>query len=840
MFQSHLLNLVKTLPETQTRGFVALLDNIKYFAGRQIRNVSAISGNICTASPISDLNPVLVALGAILTLESVSNGIRKLPISEFFLGYRKTALKQGEILTSVFIPFTTANQYASAFKQAKRRDDDIAIVNAGFLIEFDNVGSNMVVENSCFAFGGMGAFTMAAKKTCEYMKGKVWSEQIVQGCYPLLLEDLPLSATSPGGQIEFRKSLAQSFLLKFSLRVNDALSKLGHSEYLLDSKSVSALQEIPREISRGEQVYQTSKGDGTVGKPVVHLSASKQVTGEAVYVDDIPKFHNEMYAIIVGSTVAHGYIKAVDTSLAEKAPGFIGWVSKSDCPPADEHGDPNMIGPVFHDEELFATNEVHCMGQMIGLVLAETEAEARNAAKLVKITYEKLPALFTIEDAIKSDSFFAGIRKIETGEFKPGDPKPDLPLSAATHFVEGVARMSAQEHFYLETNVSLCVPQEDGEMEIYASTQQAKETQDFAAHILQVPYHKVVVRIKRLGGGFGGKESRSVFLSTGLALAAKKYKRPVRSMLSREEDMVVTGTRHPFRGEYKVGFTNEGILVSLELNMFANAGYSVDLSWAVMERSMTHCDNAYKIPNFKVHGKICRTNTATNTAFRGFGGPQGMMVAEQYITHVASYLNLPVEHVRRINLYKNGDITHYDMPLESVFLDRAWDELMESSEFQKRKQKVAEFNQSHKYRKRGIAFMPTKFGLAFTVRHMNQAAALVHVYTDGSVRISHGGTEMGQGLHTKMVQVTADALNIPIEMVFISETRTDIVINASPTAASVSSDINGMALKNACDQIMERLKPIRQLDPTMTWPQVFFKITLVNQESISGKSKFDS
>ena len=810
-------SLTKTLPEAKTRGFKALLDNIKYFAGRQIRNVSAISGNICTASPISDLNPVLVALGAILTLESSKNGARKLSIKDFFRGYRQTALEKGEVLVSVFIPFTKPNQYASAFKQAKRRDDDIAIVNAGFWIE---LGDDLVVKDACFAFGGMGAFTMIAKKTADYTKGKLWGQEVLKDCFPLLLEDLPLSASSPGGQIEFRKSLAQSFLLKFSLRVNHGLSQLGHTQYALDSSAISALEEIPREISRGEQVYQTSKGDGSVGKPVVHLSAVKQVTGEAVYVDDIPKFHNEMYAIVVGSTVAHGYIESIDISIAEKALGFVGWVSKKDCPAADDHGDPNMIGPVFHDEELFASNEVFCMGQMIGLVLGESEAEARNAAKLVKITYKKLPAIFTIEDAIRENSFFSGTRKIESGEYKPGEPKPDLPLSAATHFVNGVARMSAQEHFYLETNVSLCVPQEDGEMEIFASTQNAKETQDFAAHILQVPYHKVVVRVKRLGGGFGGKESRSVFLSTGLALAAKKYKRPVRSMLSREEDMVVTGTRHPFRGEYKVGFTNEGLLVSLELDMFANAGYSADLSLAVLERSMTHCDNSYKIPNVRLNGKICKTNTATNTAFRGFGGPQGMMVAEQYITHVATYLNLPVEHVRRINLYKNGEKTHFDMPLESVFLDRAWDELMESSQFQKRKQQVAKFNESHKYRKRGITFMPTKFGLAFTVRHLNQAAALVHVYTDGSVRISHGGTEMGQGLHTKMVQITADALNIPIDMVFLSETRTDIVINASETAASVSSDINGMALKNACDQILERLKPIRALNPNMTWSQV--------------------
>jgi xanthine dehydrogenase/oxidase len=620
---------------------------------------------------------------------------------------------------------------------------------------------------------------------------------------------------------------AQSFLLKFALRVNSELSSAS-SKFTLNASEVSALHEIERPISSGKQLYQESVGPGVVGKAVVHLSAAKQVTGEAIYIDDIPKFHNEIYGIVVGSSIPHGIIESVDTSEALKAPGVVGYVDRNDVPAADEHhGDPNLIGPVIQDEELFATKEVHCVGQMIGLLVAETEAQARYAAKLVKVVYKQLPAIFTIEEAIDAKSFFQIERKIETGEFKSAGPFPQIPLSAATHHVEGVARMSAQEHFYLETQISLCVPGEGGEMEVYASTQQAKETQDFVAHVIGEPYSKVIVRVKRMGGGFGGKESRSVFLSAGLAVAAVKYKRPARGALSREEDMVVSGTRHPFRGEYKVGFTSEGKLVSLELDMFANAGYSLDLSAAVLERSMTHSDNAYRIPNVKIFGRLCQTNTATNTAFRGFGGPQGMMVAEQWITHVANYLKKPVEEIRRLNLYQNGESTHFDMPLESVFLDRAWNELKESSNFVIRKATVEEYNKKNRYRKRGITLMPTKFGLAFTARFLNQAGALVHVYTDGSIRIAHGGTEMGQGLHTKMVQVAADAFGVPIDLVFLSETRTDYVPNASATAASVSSDINGMAIKNACDQIIERMKPIRDANPGIDWKSVSFNLYLI-------------
>ena len=360
--------------------------------------------------------------------------------------------------------------------------------------------------------------------------------------------------------------------------------------------------------------------------------------------------------------------------------GVITFVSQSDLGP--QHGDhnPNIIGPVFHDEELFATKEVLFVGQMIGMIIADTEDIARQAVKLVKIEYEKLPAILTTEDAIVKGSFFDEIRTIKSGLYEKN--AGDVRIPGVEHFVEGVARMSGQEHFYLETQASLVVPgREDDEIEIFASTQNPKETQQLVAEVLQIPANRVVVRVKRLGGGFGGKETRSVFLSCGLAVAARKIGRAVRCQLTREEDMVMTGMRHPFLGQYKIGFNSSGRLLSADIKMYANAGYSHDLSIAVLERSLTHADNAYNIPNMNLHGRLCKTNTATNTAFRGFGGPQGMMVAEQYITHVADYLRKPVEEIRAINLYANGDKTHFDMPLENVFLQKAWENVMISSNF---------------------------------------------------------------------------------------------------------------------------------------------------------------
>jgi xanthine dehydrogenase/oxidase len=447
---------------------------------------------------------------------------------------------------------------------------------------------------------------------------------------------------------------ALSFYYKFSLKVFDDL-KIRCPEYALDKRVLSAMHEIERGNSSGTQVYQKNASSvGVCGTPVMHSSGDKQLTGQAMYVDDIPKQPKELYGVIVYSTVAHGIIKyissnirSVNTDAALSVPGVVDYISNKDLPPKLGSDDPNMIGAIVADEELFASREVHFMGQMIGFIVAETEAIAREASRKVQIEYEILPAIFTTEDAIESNSFFEDVRKIESGCFSSKTSEHKVPLSEAKFHVEGTTRISAQEHFYLETQGSLAVPgNEDDEIEIFASTQNPRETQEYVAQVLGIPENRVVVRVKRLGGGFGGKETKSVFLSCAVAIASKKLGRPVRCILTREEDMIMTGTRHPFVGKYRVGFTESGLLVSLDIQLYANGGYSHDLSVSVLERSLTHCDNSYRIPNVRAYGRVCRTNTPSNTAFRGFGGPQGMYFAEQYITHVAEYLGKPVEEIR--------------------------------------------------------------------------------------------------------------------------------------------------------------------------------------------------
>ncbi|KAJ1569585.1 hypothetical protein HK405_000661 [Cladochytrium tenue] len=531
-----------------------------------------------------------------------------------------------------------------------------------------------------------------------------------------------------------------------------------------------------------------------VGRSMMHLSALKQVTGAAVYIDDIPRLADEVKVAIVGSTVAHGKIRNVDATAALALDGVLAYIDHKDVP-TGRHG--NYIGPVTLDEELFATEFVHFFGQPIGLIVAETEKTAIRASKLVKVDYEVLEPVFTIEQAIASSSFFEDTRTLTSGCFARNEPLDESGLV----FIEGEARMSGQEHFYLETQASLVIPKkEDDEMEVFSSNQHPSETQHLVSHVLGVPSNRITVRVKRMGGGFGGKESRGAFVACMLAVAAKKLSRPMRLQLSREEDMATTGTRHPFLGKYRVGVEPSGLLRSLQLDLYSNGGYSYDLSLAVLERAMTHSDNTYNIPHMSINGRVCRTNLPTNTAFRGFGGPQGMMIAEQWIQHVAESLNIP-----ELNFYKNGDSTHFSMPLENYHFDRVWSELIETSDFKSRKDAVEKFNSAHRYRKRGIALLPTKFGISFTARHLNQAGALVHVYTDGSVLVAH-------------------AIDVVIILqVHLSETSTVTVANASATAASFSSDLNGMAVLDACTQILDRLKPIKLANPESSWKEIVNK-----------------
>lgn len=469
----------------------------------------------------------------------------------------------------------------------------------------------------------------------------------------------------------------------------------------------------------------------------------------------------------------------------------------------------NRFGILVKDEEFFASNEVLFVGQLIGVVVANSKQLAKKAASLVKIEYKELPSVLTIEDALEKSSFHEGFsRTLEKGAPVTDQNKSDLLL------FEGECRIGGQEHFYLETHGCLVVPKgEDNEIEIYSSTQHPGEIQNEVAHVLGIPSNRITCKVKRLGGGFGGKETRATLLAVVVAVAAHKFSMPVRCILDRDVDMLITGTRHPFWAKYKLYCTRDGYFKSYELDMISNAGHSYDLSHAVMERAMTHCDNVYKFPHLKVSGRLAKTNLASNTAFRGFGGPQGMMITEMMICEVADKLGMDSVKIREQNMYKPNDLTHYNMPLEDYYVPEMWSQILADTDYFKQRSEIEKFNSENKWKKRGLAILPTKFGISFTCRFLNQAGALVHIYSDGSVLLNHGGVEMGQGLHTKMIQIAANTLQIPISNIHIVETSTDKVANASPSAASASSDLNGMAVLDACAQLAERLKPYREKKP---------------------------
>ena len=772
--------------------FAAMHKQLKYFAGRQIRNAGTPAGNLATASPISDLNPVMVAANATLVSRSLEKET-DIPMPAFFKAYRTTALEPDAIIAGLRIPITAENEYFQAYKQAKRKDDDIAIVNGAFRVR---LSKENVVESVDLVYGGMAPLTISSKKAVAFLMGKSWTApETLEGCMSALEEDFDLRFGVPGGMATYRKTLALSFFYRF---YQEVLSKIYGEASELDTDVVP---EIERDISHGVNDGKATDAytQTILGKKEPHLAALKQATGTAQYTDDIPVQKNELYGCLVLSTKPRAKLISVDASIAMELPGVVDFVDRHDMP--SEHA--NTWGAPVRDEVFFAVDEVFTAGQPIGMILADSALHAAAGARAVAVQYEELPAIFSIEEAIEKESFFQHFKYIKKGDTEKA-------FAEADHVITGVSRMGGQEHFYLETNACVVVPKpEDGEIEIYASTQNPTETQAYVAQVTGVAANKVVCKVKRLGGGFGGKETRSVQLSAIVACAARKVNRPVRCMLNRDEDMMTTGQRHPFLCQWKIAVSKEGKFMALDADVFCNGGWTQDLSGAVVERSLSHIDGCYNIPNIHVRGRIAKTNTMSNSAFRGFGGPQGLFFAECYVSEVADRLGKSAEEIREINMYKSEEETHFNQPLKDWYVPLMYKQVKEEFDYDARHAAITKFNKEHKWKKRGLAIVPTKFGISFTALFLNQAGALVHIYHDGSVLVAHGGTEMGQGLHTKMCMVAAEALCVPLESVFISETATNTVANTSSTAASASSDLNGYAIFNACAQLNERLAPYR-------------------------------
>ncbi|SEU16674.1 xanthine dehydrogenase molybdopterin binding subunit [Stigmatella erecta] len=545
--------------------------------------------------------------------------------------------------------------------------------------------------------------------------------------------------------------------------------------------------ELPRKLETSSPLH----------APAPHESALKHTSGEALYVDDLPTPPGTLVGHVIASPHAHARLVRQDASRARALPGVHAVLFAGDIPGV------NDIGPAIHDEPLLADGEVHCVGQAVALVVAESAAVCRQAARLVELEYEELPALLSIREAMAAGAFLSEPHTIRRGE-------PEAALARAPVRVQGECMTGAQDHFYLETQVSLAVLEEDGALRIWSSTQHPSEVQAKVAEVMGLGRHQVVVEVPRMGGGFGGKETQAAPFAAFAALGATVTRRPVKVWLNRDQDMAQTGKRHPFWARYEAGFSAEGQLLGLKAELVSDGGWSNDLSRAILDRALFHMDNAYFLSDVEVTGRVARTNFPSNTAFRGFGGPQGMYVVEEIFNHAAERLGMDPAELRRRNFYGEapGNTTPYGQPVVGNRLPRIHEELLASSDYTRRREEIGRFNASSRWTKRGIGYQPVKFGISFTTSFLNQAGALVVIYADGGVQLNHGGTEMGQGLHTKMRAVCAHELGISAERVRVMNTATDKVPNTSATAASSGSDLNGQAVKAACETLRERLRPI--------------------------------
>lgn len=525
-----------------------------------------------------------------------------------------------------------------------------------------------------------------------------------------------------------------------------------------------------------------------------HESARAQVAGSATYIDDIPEIKGTLHAAPILSTVAHGRLLGVDAGAALAMPGVRGVVLHQDIP-----GDP-VLATFVHDEPVFAIDKVEHIGQVIGLVVADSVMQARRAARKVLQNIEPLPAILTPRAAHAAQSYVLPAVTVRRGE-------PEAALARSPHRLDGQLEVGGQEHFYLEGQVAYALPLEQDQWWIYSSTQHPGEVQHWVAHALGLENSAVTVECRRMGGGFGGKETQAGHLAVWAALAARKFRRPVKLRLDRDDDFMVTGKRHPFAYDWSVGFDDTGLVTALKLTMLANCGFSADLSGPVADRAIFHTDNAYFLSDVEIVSHRCKTNTQSHTAFRGFGGPQGVIVIEAILGDIARALGLDPLDVRLRNLYgtEERNVTHYQMKVEDNILQPLLAQLESSSDYRRRRRAIAEWNAQSPVIKRGIAITPVKFGISFTATFFNQAGALVHVYTDGSVQVNHGGTEMGQGLNTKVAQVVADELGVPFERVRCTAADTSKVPNASATAASSGTDLNGRAAQFAARNVRDNL-----------------------------------
>ena len=757
---------------------------LRVFASRQVKNRATLAGNLVTASPIGDMAPVLLSLGAVVELAS-TRGARRVALSSFFTGYRQTVLAADEVVVRIVVARPSPAARFSTFKVSKRRELDISIVAAGFCVELDDQG---IVTSSSLGFGGVAAT-------------------------PAIVTGLGVGRSLHDGRDGVKSALAARFQ-----PLSDVRASKDYRAALVTSLWDRFVDGVVDEAHDGDLSW---RADGEAGpwpdddatRALRHESAAGHVTGGARYVDDIAEKRAvsgaaALHVWPVQANVARGRLDALDVTRATALPGVRAVLTAADVP-----GD-NDVGAIRKDEPLFAAvgTEVQYAGQLLAVVVADTLETARAAAALVAPTVTPLPAVLGCRAAIAAQSFHKRLDgHDEPHTMKKGDVAAGL--SSSKHRLAFELDVGGQEHFYLETQAAFAEPGDDGDVTVWSSTQHPSEVQAVVSHVLHVQRNRVVVVSPRMGGGFGGKETQGNGPAAIVALAASKLQRPVRLQWDRDVDMTVTGKRHPFLAMGEVGFDDDGRIRALKATLYADAGYALDLSESIHDRALFHADNAYDIPHVQLSGRVCKTNTTSHTAFRGFGGPQGMLVVEDVLSRVAQHLGLSADAVRARNFYappeaKAHGVTPYGQVVDDFRIAAMWPALLRDAEVAARREEIALWNARSPHVKRGLAVTPVKFGISFTASFLNQAGALVHLYRDGSVQVNHGGTEMGQGLYTKILGIACRELGVPASSIRVTQTRTDKVPNTSATAASSGADLNGAAVVAALAELKDRLRPV--------------------------------
>lgn len=743
--------------------FPNLAKHIKLVSSTPIRNMATLAGNLVNASPIGDMTVFLLALDSDLVL--TKNGEKRtIKLKNFYKAYKQTDKAADEIIEQIIFTPPSAHSFFNFEKVCKRTHLDIASVNSACQITLNNDG---IIENIYLSAGGVFAYPKYLSNTVTFLKGKVLTEATIGEAQVILQQEVAPISDARGTETYKRLLLKQLF-----------------------TAHINQLQSPDKHIPAKNDIHKNAV-IGAVGG-LGNIDAVGHVTGKSIYTDDIPVMEGTLFVKIFDSPVAHGIIKSIDFSEAEQLEGIVKIFSYKDVP-----GE-NQIGGIIPDEPLLADHDVHFQGQAILLIVADNEDAAEEAIKLIKIDIELLPIITNPREAFAQGKLLCGSRKFVKGNV-------DEAFSRCNYIFEGKTESGGQEHLYLETQGAYAYPTEHDSVKVYSSTQGPTAVQRTIARVLGVGMNKIEVDVARLGGGFGGKEDQASGFGAYAAMVAWVLKRPAKCIPHRMEDMRMTGKRNPYSSDYKIGFDADYNIMAYEATFYQNGGAAADLSPAIMERTLFHATNSYSIPNAFVTAHSCKTNLPPNTAFRGFGGPQGMFVIESALDHAAKNLGVDKTTLQRKNLMDNGDEFPYGQIVADCEAKHCWDEVAKQYNLATIQEDIAKFNQANKLFKKGLSMMPICFGISFTNTMMNQARALVHIYTDGSVGISTGAVEMGQSVNTKMMQVAAKYLGISIDNIKLETTNTTRVANTSPSAASATADLNGKAVADACQQIMQRL-----------------------------------